>query len=139
MALPTILCTYLGVFVGVVGVLVGRSGGGSRCILSAGLLSDHVEHTVLEGLLVLAQPVLLPGVVIHIAVEVVSSHAVREETFACAVVGLLLEFQASAVLHELSEFGWMTAAQLFKRRFNLLLLDRVVLLVLATAGQALPG
>ena len=68
-----------------------------------------------------------------------SSHAVREETFACAVVGLLLEFQASAVLHELSEFGWVTAAQLFKRRFNLLLLDGVVLLVLATAGQSLPG
>lgn len=29
MAQPTILCTYLGVFVGVVGVLVGGSGGGS--------------------------------------------------------------------------------------------------------------
>lgn len=102
-------------------------------MLTAGLLADNVQDAVLEGFFVLAQPVLLPGVVIHVPVEVVSSHAVDEETFACAVVRLLLKLQAAAVLHELSEFGRVATAQLFQRRFNLLFLNGIVLLVLAAA------
>jgi len=83
--------------------VVGGSSGGSCVLLSSGLLSDNVQYTVLEGLFVLAQPVLLPGVVVNVAVEVVSPHAVDEETFAGSVVGLLFEFERAAVLHELSE------------------------------------
>ena len=124
----------------VVGSLV-RGPSPSRCLrvlLSARLLSDHVEHAVLESLLVFAQPVLLPGVVVDVTVEVVSPHAVDEEAFAGAVVRLLLEFEAAAVLHELTELGRVTAAQLLKRRFNLLLLNRVVLFVLAAPRKSLP-
>ena len=89
----------------VIGALVGGSGrGGLGVLLSAWLLSDHVEHTVLQSLLVLAQPVLLPGVVVNVAIEVVPPHAVDEETFASSVVRLLFEFERSTVFHELSEF-----------------------------------
>ena len=79
------------------------SSGGSCVLLSTGLLSDNVQYTVLEGLLVLAQPVLFPGVIVNVTVEVVSPHAVDEETFAGSVVGLLFEFERTTVLHELSE------------------------------------
>jgi len=123
----------------VIGALVGGSGrGGLGVLLSAWLLSDHVEHTVLQSLLVLAQPVLLPGVIVDVTIEVVSPHAVDEETLAGAIVGLLLEFETAAVLHELTELARMATAQLLKRRFNLLLLNRVVLFVLAATWQTLP-
>ena len=100
-----LLCTYLcgRILLGACFTVVGGSSGGSCVLLSSGLLSDNVQYTVLEGLLVLAQPVLLPGVVVNVAVEVVSPHAVDEETFAGSVVGLLFEFERAAVLHELSE------------------------------------
>lgn len=98
--------------------------------LHAGLLADDVEHRILEGLLVLAEAVLLPGVVEDGAVEVVPLHAVLKEGETGAVVGLLLELEGSAVLHVLAEFGGVAAAQLFKRCLNLLLLDVVVLFVL---------
>ena len=100
-----LVCTYLcgRILLGARFTVVGGSSGGSCVLLSSGLLSDNVQYTVLEGLLVLAQPVLLPGVVVNVAVEVVSPHAVDEETFAGSVVGLLLEFERTAVLHELSE------------------------------------
>ena len=136
--------TYLRVLVLLIALVVvsslvgGSSRGRLRVLLSARLLSDHVEHTVLESLLVFAQPVLLPGVVVDVTVEVVSPHAVDEEAFAGAVVWLLLELKAAAVLHELTELGRVAAAQLLKRRFNLLLLNRVVLFVLAAARKPLP-
>lgn len=104
-----VLDTYLRVLILPVALVVVSSlvGGTGRCglrvLLSAWLLPDDVEHTVLESLLVLAQPVLLPGVVVNVTVEVVSPHAVDEETFAGAIVGLLFELQAAAVLHELTE------------------------------------
>ena len=121
------------ILIGGIGVVCSVSSRGARsCILlTARLLADNVQDAVLEGFFVLAQPVLLPGVVVHVPVEVVSSHAVDEEAFACAVVRLLLKLQAAAVLHELSEFRRMATAQLFQRRFNLLFLNGIVLLVLA--------
>jgi len=113
--------------------------GGARSVLSARLFPDDVQYAVFERFLVLAQTVLLPRVVVDVAVEVVSAHAIDEETLACAIVRLLLELQAPAVLHELSKFGRVPAAELLERRFNLLLLNRVVLLVLAATGKTLPG
>lgn len=98
--------------------------------LHARLLADDVEHGILERFLVLAQTVLLPGVVEHSAVQVVPLHAVLKEGETGAVVWLLFEFERAAVLHVLAELGGMTAAQLFKRGLNLLFLDVVVLLVL---------
>ena len=102
--LVTYLCVILILLVALVLALVCGPGSGGACVLlSTWLLSDHVKYTVLEGFLVLAQPVLLPGVVVNVAIEVVSPHAVDEETFAGSVVGLLFKFERAAVLHELSE------------------------------------
>ena len=105
---------------------------------SSGLLANDVEHTVLESLLILGEPVLLPGVVKDASIEVVSLHAALEEADASAIVGLLLEFQRSAVLHELTELAGVSTAQLLKGSFDLLLLDGVVLFILGTAGESLP-
>ena len=95
-----------------------------------GLLPNDVHHTVLEGLLVLGESVLLPSVVEHSWVEVVPRHAPIEESLTCPVVGLLLELECAAVLHELTELRGLSAAKFLQRSLNLLLLDIVVLLVL---------
>ena len=106
--------------------------------LLAGLLADDVEDTVFESLLVFRQPVLLPGVVEDPAVKVVPLQARFEEADASPIVRLLLEFEGTAVLHELSEFRRVATTELLQRSLNLLLLDRIVLLVLAAAWQTLP-
>jgi len=124
--------------------LLGRAalglgcGGGIRGLFFR-LLANDVEHAILECLLVLGQPVLLPSVVEDATVEVVPLHARIKETDASPIVGLLLELESTAVLHEFSKFGRVAPAELLKRSLNLLLLDRVILLVLAATGQALPG
>ena len=103
--LGTYLCVLVILLVALVLAVVSSScGGGSSVLLTSWLLSDNVEYTVFKGLLVLAQPVLLPGVVVNVAIEVVPPHAVDEETFASSVVRLLFEFERSTVFHELSEF-----------------------------------
>jgi hypothetical protein len=68
----------------------------------------------------------------------VAGHAVLEELQAGPVVGLLLELEGTAVLHVLAELTGVAAAELLKRRLDLLLLDVVVLFVLGTARQSLP-
>jgi len=110
----------------------------SASIVLARLLADDVKHAVLEGLLVLAQTVLLPGVVKDAMIEVMSLHATLEVLKALAIVGLLLEFEPTAVLHELAEFTRVSTAKLFEARLNLLFLDVVVLFVLGASRKALP-
>lgn len=110
----------------------------ARLCLHARLLANDVEHRVLERLLVLAQPVLLPGVVKDAVVEVVALHAALEVVEALTIVGLLLEFERSAVLHVLAELARVTAAELLKTGLNLLLLDVVILLVLGATRETLP-
>ena len=102
------------------------------------LLADNVQHRVLERLLVFAQTVLLPGVIEDAVVEVVPLHAALEIAEALAIVGLLLELQSTAVLHELAELARVAATELFQASLNLLLLDVVVLLVLGASREALP-
>ena len=43
-----------------------------------------------------------------------SRHAGLKEADAGAVVGLLLEFERAAILHEFSELRWMTATELLE-------------------------
>lgn len=105
----------------------------------SGLLADDIEHTVLEGLLVLGEAVLLPGVVEDAAVKVVALHAVLKKAEADPVVGLLFELELAAVLHILTELGGVAAAELLKRGLDLLFLDVVVLFVLGAAWESLPG
>lgn len=99
---------------------------------------NNVQHTVLQRLLVLAQSVLLPGEVKHLHVKLVAGETVFKHADALFVVGLLLEFERAAVLHELLELAGVTAAELLKRGLNLLLLDVIVLFSLASTRQALP-
>ena len=103
------------------------------------LLVDDVQQACFEGFLVLAQPILLPGVVEDLHVKVVALHASFKETNARLIVRFLLKSECSAVVHEFFELGRITSAQVFERQFNFLLLDCSVLFILRPAGQSLPG
>ena len=113
--------------------LIGRGYG------AAWLLPNDVHHAILERLFVLWQPVLLPSVVEDARIHVVPRQAALEKSDARPVVRLLLEFERTAIFHELSELGGVAAAELLQRRFDLLFLDIIVLLILWSTGQALPG
>ena len=63
---------------------------------------------------------------------------VFKQSDALLVVGLLFELKGSAVLHELFEFVGVSLGQVFQRRFNLLLLDGRILLILRPTWQSLP-
>lgn len=119
--------------------LVAFAGGASWVVGHAGLLSNDVEHGVFQGLLILGETVLLPGVVEGACIQVVPVHAAFKEAKASAIVGLLLEFKRAAVFHVLTELAGVAAAKFFKAGLDLLLLDVVVLLVLRAARQTLPG
>lgn len=67
-----------------------------------------------------------------------SLHATLEKSNAGTIVGFLLKLELAAVLHELAELIWVAAAQFFQTGLYLLFLDVVVLLVFASARQALP-
>jgi len=98
------------------------------------LASDDIHHTVLQRLLVLRETVLLPGIVHHFGVEIVTRHARVEQAVAVLVVRLLLKLQRPGVLQEVLELGGLAAAEFFKRSFDFLLLNIGVLLVLAAPG-----
>ena len=76
---------------------------------------------------------MLPCVVVDRWVEVETLHAALKEGQAGLVVGLLLEFKGSAVLHELFEFRGLSTAEVFEGGLDLLLLDGGVLLVLGSS------
>ena len=73
---------------------------------------------------------MLPCVVVDRWVEVEALHAALEEGQTGLVVGLLLELERAAVLHELFEFGGLATAEVLQRGLDLLFLDGRVLLVL---------
>lgn len=104
-----------------------------------GLLFDDIEHTVLEGLLVLAESVLLPREVEYLVVKVVAEEALLEHVDEELVVGLLLELELPTVLHVLLELWRVALAKLLKRSLQLLLLYVVILLVLVPPRETLPG
>ena len=110
----------------------------STYILLLRLLGNDVHQTIFESLFVLCKPILLPRVVKYAGVEVVTLHAIFEESNTGLVVWCLFKLERSAVIHELLEFGWVSTAKILKWCFNFFLLDRVVLFVLASTGQALP-
>ena len=106
------------------------------CLL--GLLVDESHQLLLQRFFILGESILLPSVVVGGWVEVVTLHALLKESDARLVVGLLLEFEGSAVLHEFLELDWLSSAKIFERGFDLLLLDGSVLLVLGSAWETLP-
>mgnify|MGYP006901765532 CR=1 FL=1 len=118
------------------GGLVGRL---HRVLDRSRLLSNHVEHRVLKSLFVFTEAVLLPGVVGDFGVELMSLEAALKHVERGLVVGLLLKFEGAAVVHELLELVGVAPAELLEGRFNLLLLNVIVLFILGAAGQPLPG
>ena len=92
----------------------------------------------LDGLLLQHESILVPNEVGVLCVEAILLHAAFKEADNVPVVGVLGEAQASAVVHEFSEFFWLVLAQLVDRGLLLLLLDGGVLLGLGSAWQALP-
>lgn len=74
------------------------------------LFPNHIEHWVFKSFLVLAQSVLLPGVIHNLAVILVSDHARFEKSGASFIIWFLFEFECSTVVHELSEFVGNVAA-----------------------------
>ena len=107
-------------------------------VLLGRLLVDDAHHLSLDGLLLQHESILVPNEVGVLRVVAVLLHAALEEVDNVAVVGVLREAQASAVVHEFSEFFRLVLAQLVDRGLFLLLLDSGVLLGLRSARQTLP-
>ena len=84
-------------------------------------------------MLVLLEPVLLPGIVVNVGVKLVPLHALLEEGHAYLVVRLLLKLEGSAVGHEIVELLGHSLAELLKGCLKLLLLDVLVLFILSLA------
>ena len=68
-----------------------------------------------------------------------AGHTVLKEPYALFVIRFLFKLKGTAVLHEFFYLIRLFSAQLVQCHFNLFLLDRCILLVLATAWQSLPG
>lgn len=118
----------------IISLLLAHAALGNRgsFALNLWLLADNIEHGFLQRFLVLLKAVLLPCVIKDPSIEVVSRHALVKEANASLVVGLLLEFQSTAVLHEFFELRWDTAAEILERCLNFLLLNVGIFFVLAT-------
>jgi hypothetical protein len=103
-----------------------------------GLLPYDIEHTVLQCLLVLAQPVLLPGKVQYLRVHVVSLEAFVEKADTIFIIWVFIKLETSTILHVLFKFDWVALTKLLKRSLQLLLLDILVLLVFVLSWKVLP-
>ena len=97
------------------------------CFLSW-LLVDDVEHLSLYGLFFQDQSILVPNEIWVFGVEAVSLHASLKQANDVAIVRVLSEGQASAVMHEFLEFFWLILAKLLDFGLLFLLLDVGVLL-----------
>ena len=102
-------------------------------------LADDLHEVLLEGFLFEDEAVLVPDEVGLLGVPAVLLHAALEEAEHVLVVGVLRELKLPAVVHELAELLGVALAELVHSHLQLLLLDVVILLVLGTAWEALPG
>ena len=103
-----------------------------------GRFANHFHHILLELLLLQVQSVLVPNEIRCFWVPPILLHASFKETNHILVVRVLCELKLSAIVHELLEFFGISLAQLIHSNFNLLFLDVVVLLILASSWQSLP-
>jgi len=94
---------------------------------------DDVKHLPLDSLFLEHESILVPDEVGRLRVESVLLHAALEQANDVAVVWVLGETQASAVVHELSEFLGLVLAELIDCGLLLLLLDGRVFLSLGSA------
>jgi len=85
----------------------------SLFLLLAWLFFYNTHHLFLDGLSLHVEPVSVPNKVRICSIDIVSLHAVREKTDDIAIVGILGKAQASAIMHELQEFFWLSFTELF--------------------------
>jgi hypothetical protein len=111
---------------------------GLTLVLRGALLVDDFHHLSLDGFFFEHQSVLVPDEVGVLRVDALLLHASFEQTDDVAVVGVLCEAEATAVVHEFSEFFRLVLTQVIDRCLLLLLLDSRVLLGLGSTGQTLP-
>ena len=97
-----------------------------------------VHQAGLEGCFVFGEPVLLPGVVVDVHVEVVAHHTPFEETDACFVIRFLFKLEGPTIFDKFSEFRGVASAELLEWDLDFLLFDGGVLFVLVSARQSLP-
>ena len=83
---------------------------------------DNFEHLCLDLLFFYGQPIFLPNKVWFRGAETISLHAALEETNDVAIVWILGEAEASAIVHELLEFVRLISAELLNAYLLLLFL-----------------
>lgn len=105
---------------------------------SSWVLLDDLEHLLLDEFLLENQPIFVPDEVWLLWVNIVFLHAPFEESDNVAIVRVLGEAQASAVVHELLEFLRLVLAKLLDLDLLLLFLDVGVLLGLGSSWKTLP-
>ena len=105
---------------------------------SCWVLLDDLEHLLFNQLLLQHKPIFVPDEVGLFGVDTVFLHAAFEESDDVAVVGVLGEAEASAVVHELLEFLGLVLAELLDLHLLLLFLDVGVLLGLRSSWKSLP-
>ena len=103
-------------------------------VLRGALLVDDFHHLSLDGFFFEHQSVLVPDEVGVLRVDTLLLHTSLEQTDDVAVVGVLCEAEATAVVHEFSEFFRLVLTQVIDRCLLLLLLDSRVLLSLGSTG-----
>mgnify|MGYP003331249896 CR=1 FL=1 len=91
-----------------------------------------------DELLFKHQPIFIPNEVGSLSVDVVFLHAPFKQSDDVAVVGILSEAEASAVVHEFSELFGLVLAEIVDSRLLLLLFDVGVLFRLRPSWQTLP-
>lgn len=99
---------------------------------------DNLQHVLLQRLFLKVESVFVPNEVGGLGVKSVSLHAGLKEPNDKSVVRVLSEAKFSAVIHVLFELLGVSLAEIVNRNFELLLLDIVILLVLASARKTLP-
>ena len=107
-------------------------------LLLVGLLLDDVQHLPLDGFFLEYKSVLVPNEVGVLGVESVLLHATFEQANDVPVIWVLSEAQASAVVHELSEFIRLILAQVIDGGLLLFLLDGCILFGLRSSWKSLP-
>lgn len=105
---------------------------------SCWVLLDDLEHLLLDKLLFQHEPIFVPDEVGLLGVDMVFLHAALEESDDVAIVRVLGEAEASAVVHELLEFLGLVLAKLLDLDLLLLFLDVGVLLGLGSTWKSLP-
>ena len=111
---------------------------GGGLVLFGWLLVDDVHHLPLDRFLFQNQSVLVPDEVGIFCIDTLLLHTALEQTDDIAVIWILGEAKATAVVHEFSEFFRLILAQVINGCLFLFLLDGCVLLSLGSTWKSLP-